>query len=60
MRCPSCAGLRSMSLRHASRAPTLCGECRSGNPVPRSRYHNYWLERFSLDEIRDLAKAIWG
>jgi hypothetical protein len=28
--------------------------------VPRTRYHNYWLERFTLEEIRELGRQIWG
>jgi hypothetical protein len=30
-----------------------------GNVVPRSQFHNYWLERFSRDECSEMGKAIW-
>ena len=59
VRCPCCKGLRSISHRNRN-SPALCPECRKGNVVPRTRYHNYWLERFSLDEIRELGRQIWG
>jgi len=25
-----------------------------------SQYHNYWLKRFTMEEIEAMAKAIWG
>lgn len=59
VRCPSCKGLRSVV--NKNRNPMrLCPECRKGNVVPRTRFHNFWLERYSLEEIRELGRAIWG
>lgn len=60
VRCPSCKGLRGMAGRHVERYGVgVCRECRRGNVVPRSHYHNYWTERFSMDEIREMAAALW-
>ena len=38
----------------------LCTDCRKGKVVFRTKYHRYWTERFTMDEIHDLARAIWG
>ena len=43
-----------------SAARALCPECRKGNVVPRTRFHNYWLERYSIEEIREMGRQIWG
>lgn len=58
VRCPSCKGLRGVARRHVTRAG-LCKDCRMGNVVPRSQFHNYWLERFSREECSEMGKAIW-
>lgn len=62
VRCPSCGGLRGVLKRFATRYGygKLCGDCRKGNVVPRTQFHNYWLERFSRDEIEEMARGIWG
>jgi hypothetical protein len=40
--------------------PFLCSECRKPErPPPDDRDRAYWLARFSLEEIRELAAAIW-
>lgn len=37
-----------------------CSECRRGKVVTRTQFHNYWLQRFTLAEIDEMAHAIWG
>ena len=59
VRCPLCKGLRSLAFRNRN-TQAVCPECRKGNVVKRSQYHNYWLQRFSLQEIREMGRAIWG
>ena len=59
VRCPQCGGLRSISHRNRD-SQARCKDCRQGKVVTRTRYHNYWLERFSLEEIVEMGKAIWG
>jgi len=59
VRCPSCGGLRSISHRNRG-TQARCKDCRKGHVVLKTRYHNYWLERFSLEEIVEMGKAIWG
>ena len=59
IRCPSCGGLRSVAYRNRKTA-ALCTDCRKGKVVFRTKYHRYWTERFTMDEIHDLARAIWG
>ena len=60
VRCPSCGGLRGVSARHASRIGGNCSECRKGRVVRREDFYVFWLERFSPDEIREMARAIWS
>jgi hypothetical protein len=61
IRCPVCKGLRGVQQRHAERSANVaCQDCRRGNVVLRSRFHNYWLQRFTRDEIHEMAGAIWG
>ena len=59
IRCPSCQGLRGISKRNR-KTRALCGDCRSGNVVPRTSFCGYWLELFSEEEIEQMATAIWG
>lgn len=59
VRCTSCGGLRAISYRFRL-SDAWCPDCRKGKIVPLSQYHNYWLKRFSLDEIQEIGKAIWG
>lgn len=49
-----------MSRRHFLRSNGLCKDCRAGQIVERSQYHNYWLKRFTAEEIDEMAGAIWG
>jgi len=60
VRCPSCKGLRGIQKRHLNRSDKLCPDCRKGHVVMRTQFHNYWLERYSMDEIREMGRAIWG
>lgn len=62
VRCPSCGGLRAVTqLRNASR-DGRCRDCRrkNGKVIPISRYYGFWTERFTMEEIREMARAIWG
>lgn len=60
IRCPTCDGLWAVKQRAASRYGPECGECRRGNVVRRSEFHDYWLVRFTRTEIVEMASAIWG
>jgi hypothetical protein len=60
VRCPSCQGLRGVSRRHVTRNGGLCVDCRHGRVVPRARFYGYWTIRFTMDEIAEMSKAIWG
>jgi hypothetical protein len=55
-----CKGLRSIHPRHVNRNGKVCKDCRSGRVITRTQFHRYWTSRFSLDEINEMAKAIWG
>lgn len=58
--CCSCGSPYVLSLRHARRG-TICKPCSFGHtPEPIASYHSFWLERFSTEEIRQMATAIWG
>ena len=37
----------------------MCADCRAGNVVYRNQFHNYWLARFTMEEINEMARAIW-
>lgn len=60
VRCASCKGLRAISARRLANHSGRCPECRSGNVVPRWTFCTFWTERFTMEEIRDMAQAIWG
>jgi hypothetical protein len=60
VRCPSCKGLRGVMSRHVTRNSQVCGDCRKGHVVERTQFHNYWLERFTREEIAEMGRAIWG
>ena len=60
VRCPDCQGLRGISIRHARPEPSPCMDCRRGKVVPRWTFCTYWTDRFTMEEIMDMAKAIWG
>ena len=60
VRCPVCNGLRGIQKRHLTRSKHICPDCRKGHVVTRTQFHNYWLERYSMEEIREMGRAIWG
>ena len=60
VRCPSCKGLRSVAPRWATRKNGVCQDCAKGHVVPKTQFHNYWLARYSMAEINEMARAIWG
>lgn len=60
VRCPSCQGLRGVSRRHVTRNGGICVDCRHGRVVPRAHFYGYWTIRFTMDEIAEMSKAIWG
>lgn len=39
-----------------------CRFCRRNSPAPDTspRYRNYWLDRYSLEWIKETAEMIWG
>jgi hypothetical protein len=55
-----CKGLWEAYSRHVARSGKVCGECRSGKVITRSKFHRYWTSRFTHQEIEEMAKAIWG
>ena len=57
--CPSCFGLRSISFRTRS-SEARCGDCRRGHVVTVAAFHCFWLERFTVEEIEEMARSIWG
>jgi len=59
VRCPSCQGLRALSNRNR-KSEALCADCRKGNVVPRWTFCTFWVERFTEEEIEEMARAIWG
>lgn len=60
VRCSACLGLHTVSARHARRN-TICRACSHGRtPKYIEEYFDFWLERFSMDEIKLIAMAIWG
>ena len=60
VRCPTCKGLRGVAARHLTRQDRICPDCRRGKVILRSQYHNYWLKRFTQEEIEEMGRAIWG
>ena len=58
VRCPSCHGLRSISVRNRD-SGALCRDCRRGEVVTPEEFFEFWLERFSLAQIRRMGKEIW-
>src|SRR4029079_7564622 len=66
VRCGECGGAFELSARNArvhrkrGSAPK-CSRCRYGAKPPKvtQAMRDYWLERFTLDEIRELAAAMW-
>lgn len=58
--CPMCGGRRRVSGRHARRSP-VCSLCRHPAKIkaPEDKDRRFWLERFSDDEILDIAHGIF-
>ena len=59
VRCPSCQGLRGISSRNR-KTSALCHDCRKGRVVPRWTFCTFWVERFTEEEIEEMAKALFG
>lgn len=66
VRCSQCGDVERISERwyrtkQAQGTAHRCRLCRSVHVrQPTSAHYNYWLERYTLEEIQDLARAIWG
>jgi hypothetical protein len=66
VRCSSCSDTFTLSARRArewrDRDP-LCRRCRTParelTDAERERYRRWWLERFTLEELQELARTIW-
>lgn len=61
--CPECGTTRKVSVRQMSRyfageTAGLCVECREVPTVVTDELREWWLERYSLDEIRRLAQGL--
>ena len=59
VRCPSCDGLRAISTRIVRRSKRVCLDCRGGNVVYREDFYDFWTQSFSMQEIQEMARAIW-
>ena len=66
-RCPDCGGWFELAARNARnhRNPGTrprCRRCRlpGVQPKPTAALRRWWLQRFTLDELQELAAAIWG
>ena len=66
VRCVECgerytlSARRALEYRREGREPR-CRECRRpARQPPSAADRRYWLERFTLEEIKELANAIWG
>jgi hypothetical protein len=67
VRCGACGCAFELSARNVRAARTRreepkCGECRGRRQVPTvtAAHRCWWLERFTLEEIRELAEAVFG
>lgn len=64
--CPSCNDKREISSRQYRRilyedASKLCNLCRqTPEPQIRERHRRFWLDRFTVEEIKLLSHDIWG
>lgn len=59
--CPGCGRRRTVSSRHARRVPATCKLCRNpAHTTPTVKEMYFWLERFSDEEIVQMASAIHG
>jgi hypothetical protein len=66
VRCDDCGGdfeLSTSHVRHmrAQGRELRCRSCRTTGegPQPTEAHRRWWLDRFSLDEIRFMASAFW-
>ena len=39
---------------------TKCRDCKGGRVIRRDEFLAFWVERFTMDEIEEMAEAIWG
>jgi hypothetical protein len=60
IRCPSCGGLRGIHLRHSRSFSGKCYDCRRGRVIRREEFYDFWIKRFTPQEIQDMARAMWG
>lgn len=66
VRCTRCGDIDTISDRQQRRKlqngrPHLCSLCREIKVKPPTEQHfNYWLNRYSIEQIREMAAAIWG
>ncbi len=65
VRCAECRNLYTLSVRRElehrrTGRPSICSLCRRPpHPKPTEADREWWLERFSLEELVELADAIW-
>lgn len=61
VRCPSCGGLRGIHLRNTRRHYSgKCFDCKRGRVIRREEFYDFWMQRFTAQEIQIMGKAIWG
>lgn len=59
VRCPSCEGLRAIYVKRHRSFSGKCYDCRRGKVVRREEFYAFWIERFTPQEISDMARAMW-
>jgi uncharacterized protein YbaR (Trm112 family) len=65
LRCPVCDTPRDFSPEHENRIRTgkakltACRDCRRPHPKPTGRDRKWWLERFTLEECREMGEALY-
>lgn len=67
VRCPECGDTREITARQLRRTrqdgrQPLCNICLHSDPrtPPTQEHYDYWLERFTIEEIREIGTMIWG
>ena len=66
VRCTRCGDIETISDRQLRRKqrtgrPHLCSLCKEIRVKPPTEQHfNYWLNRYTIEEIKEMAQAIWG
>lgn len=63
VKCPTCNAERTVNTQVAYRIRTgqttgRCTHCRTHDHLQPSRYHSYWLTRYTITEIRELAAGL--